>query len=116
VWGNLTHAPDDQPDDRDHTHGALVAFRNSFASALRDDFGYEEVSNMSASEASSWILERTPSTFQVSEFTVCKLSISNLPMQKMIATNFSFGIERDGSALERNDQDHTKWSNPLEVR
>jgi len=34
----------------------------------------------------------------------------------MIATNFSYGIERDEEALKRNDLDHTKWTNPLEIR
>jgi phospholipid:diacylglycerol acyltransferase len=34
----------------------------------------------------------------------------------MIATNFSFGIERDEAVLKANDADHTKWSNPLEVQ
>lgn len=34
----------------------------------------------------------------------------------MVATNYSYGIERDEDALVRNDQDHTKWSNPLEIR
>jgi hypothetical protein len=36
--------------------------------------------------------------------------------QKMLATNYSFGIERDEKALKRNDFDHTKWTNPLEHR
>ena len=36
--------------------------------------------------------------------------------QKMIATNFSFGIERDEKVLKSNNEDHTKWSNPLEVQ
>jgi hypothetical protein len=34
----------------------------------------------------------------------------------MIATNYSFGIEREEAQLKRNDVDHTKWTNPLEVR
>ena len=34
----------------------------------------------------------------------------------MIATNYSYGIERDEEALKRNDLDHTKWTNPLEIR
>lgn len=34
----------------------------------------------------------------------------------MVATNYSFGIERDEAALKRNNLDHTKWSNPLEVQ
>lgn len=37
-------------------------------------------------------------------------------VQKMIATNFSFGIERDEEVLKANNADHTKWSNPLEVQ
>jgi hypothetical protein len=38
------------------------------------------------------------------------------PHQKMVATNYSFGIERDEKKLKLNDGDHTKWTNPLEVR
>jgi len=34
----------------------------------------------------------------------------------MIATNYSYGIERDEEVLKRNDLDHTKWTNPLEIR
>jgi hypothetical protein len=36
--------------------------------------------------------------------------------QKMLATNFSYGIEKDEKKLEANDHDHTKWTNPLEIR
>ena len=38
------------------------------------------------------------------------------PWQTMLATNYSFGIERDEAVLARNDLDHRKWSNPLEIR
>jgi phospholipid:diacylglycerol acyltransferase len=34
----------------------------------------------------------------------------------MIATNYSFGIERDVDVLKKSDSDPTKWTNPLEVR
>jgi phospholipid:diacylglycerol acyltransferase len=34
----------------------------------------------------------------------------------MIASNYSYGIERDEDALKLNDLDHTKWTNPLEIR
>jgi phospholipid:diacylglycerol acyltransferase len=34
----------------------------------------------------------------------------------MIATNYSFGFERDEEVLKKNDLDHRKWTNPLEVR
>jgi len=59
----------------------------------------EPSKNMTADEASDWILEHTPSTFQ-----------------KMIATNYSFGIERDEHQLEKNNHDPTKWTNPLEIQ
>ena len=34
----------------------------------------------------------------------------------MIATNYSYGIEHNEEMLKRNDLDHSKWTNPLEIR
>lgn len=34
----------------------------------------------------------------------------------MLASNWSFGIERDANQIALNDDDPTKWSNPLEIR
>jgi len=34
----------------------------------------------------------------------------------MIATNYSFGIERNEKKLKENGNDPRKWSNPLEVQ
>ena len=34
----------------------------------------------------------------------------------MIASNYSFGIERDVEKLKANNLDFRKWSNPLEVQ
>ena len=34
----------------------------------------------------------------------------------MIATNYSYGIERDEEMLKKNNLDHRKWTNPLEVQ
>ncbi|TCD62272.1 hypothetical protein EIP91_007111 [Steccherinum ochraceum] len=92
VWGNTTSAPDDI-DDSDHSHGELIAFRQS---AVEHD---PEIMNMTSDSAGNWILERTPPSFQ-----------------KMIANNYSYGIERDEKKLKANDLDHRKWTNPLEVR
>ena len=68
IWGNSTHAPDDcHSDDADESddakvsqkqsHGELIAFRE-FDVAVED-------TNMTANEASAWILRRTPASFQV---------------------------------------------------
>lgn len=56
IWGNSTHAPDDI-DGADHSHGELIAFR----AKLNDT----AVQNMTADNAGTWILEHTPTTFQV---------------------------------------------------
>ncbi|TFK90637.1 phospholipid:diacylglycerol acyltransferase [Polyporus arcularius HHB13444] len=94
VWGNTTFAPDDMPNST-HTHGALIAFRQNSA-ALR---GESALFNMTSQTAGTWILERTPTTFQ-----------------KMMASNYSFGIERDVEKLKANNLDFRKWSNPLEIQ
>ncbi|KAK0454756.1 phospholipid:diacylglycerol acyltransferase [Armillaria borealis] len=94
IWGNARFAPDDQSESI-HTHGELIAFRESQMLSAEND----GVGNMTSEQAGTWILQHTPATFQ-----------------KMMATNYSVGIERDEATLKRNDGDHTKWSNPLEVR
>ncbi|KAK0195630.1 phospholipid:diacylglycerol acyltransferase [Armillaria mellea] len=94
IWGNARFAPDDQSGSI-HTHGELIAFRESQMLSVEND----GVGNMTSEQAGTWILQHTPATFQ-----------------KMMATNYSVGIERDEVTLKRNDDDHTKWSNPLEVR
>ncbi|KAF8895699.1 phospholipid/diacylglycerol acyltransferase [Gymnopilus junonius] len=92
IWGNATHAPDDDC-DATHSHGELIAFRET--AAFLDD---QSARNMTVAEASDWILKHTPASFQ-----------------KMLETNYSYGIERNEDQLRRNNADHRKWSNPLEV-
>jgi phospholipid:diacylglycerol acyltransferase len=58
VWGNTTWAADDPPNAW-QTHGQFVAFRPS--SGVHDP----GLRNLTADEASNFILEHTPSTFQV---------------------------------------------------
>ncbi|KAF9501792.1 phospholipid:diacylglycerol acyltransferase [Pleurotus eryngii] len=96
VWGNSTNAPDDLP-SATLSHGQVIAFRDSLK--LNTETVDHGVKNMTADEAGAWILEHTPSSFQ-----------------KMIGTNYSYGIERDAVLLDKNDLDHTKWANPLEAR
>lgn len=60
VWGNGVHAPDDDC-NATHSHGQLIAFRQSQVGSPTGDMPR----NMTADEASDWILEHTSSTFQV---------------------------------------------------
>jgi phospholipid:diacylglycerol acyltransferase len=136
VWGNATFAPDDEEVDH-HTHGELISFRLT-APIPRDDKDAETPpfmqgeaqtaatqvawrnlapvsKNLTADEAGEWILKHTPLTFRVG------IIFSSAPLilttsQKMIATNYSYGIEREEDVLRLNDLDHTKWTNPLEIR
>ncbi|EJF65205.1 phospholipid:diacylglycerol acyltransferase [Dichomitus squalens LYAD-421 SS1] len=94
VWGNVTFAPDDRA-NATHSHGPLIAFRAS-SPALDGD---SDLYNMTSGPAGTWILERTPTTFQ-----------------KMLASNYSFGLERDVEKLKANNLDFTKWTNPLEIQ
>jgi phospholipid:diacylglycerol acyltransferase len=116
VWGNVSWAPDDEPGSL-HTHGELIAFRRAVEAASVQDVtpSIEQAKNMTADDASTWILERTPATFQVhsSPFSVTLVLTKE---QKMIWTNYSFGIERDEEILKKNALDPTKWTNPLEVQ
>ena len=34
----------------------------------------------------------------------------------MIASNYSFGFERNEKQLKANNEDQTKWTNPLEIQ
>jgi phospholipid:diacylglycerol acyltransferase len=100
VWGDADWAPDDEPGSS-HTHGELIAFRQAAVplSVHNIASSVEPTKNMTADDASTWILQRTPSTFQ-----------------KMIWANYSFGIERDERVLKKNALDPRKWTNPLEVQ
>ncbi|KIJ51347.1 hypothetical protein M422DRAFT_244525 [Sphaerobolus stellatus SS14] len=92
IWGNSTWAPDD-PAETLHSYGEFVSFRDKHR--LHDP----QIGNLTVEEANSFILEHTPDTFQ-----------------RMMYTNYSFGIERNEEQLIKNNQDHTKWSNPLEIQ
>jgi hypothetical protein len=59
----------------------------------------EPLQNMTARDAGTWILTRTPTAFQ-----------------RMMEGNYSNGFERDTAQLIRNNADPTKWSNPLEIQ
>ena len=62
----MTFAPDDMANST-HSHGSLISFRSG-SPALQSD---SELSNMTSQDAGTWILERTPATFQVRSFAFC---------------------------------------------
>lgn len=86
----------DEPNAED-THGHVFSFKQPGVS--QDDLNAQTVqSNLTASEAQTWLMQHSPSTFQ-----------------RMLESNYSNGIERSEEQLKLNNQDPTKWANPLEV-
>lgn len=67
IWGTPHGAPDDGHNCT-HTHGSLIAFRvpPPPPGAASTTAGVEaDAANMTADAASEWILQHTPSSFQV---------------------------------------------------
>lgn len=71
IWGNHTHAADD-PGNCTLSHGSFLSFRpsellgaNANEKTNADVAMPSETKNMTADEAGTWILEHTPTTFQV---------------------------------------------------
>ncbi|CAH7668547.1 Lecithin:cholesterol acyltransferase-domain-containing protein [Phakopsora pachyrhizi] len=87
IWGNSEGAPDD-PVNATLTTGNVYNFRESEAS-----------SNLSMSKAYEFLLKHSPQSFQ-----------------KMLQSNYSFGIESNVKKIKANNQDFRKWTNPLEVQ
>jgi hypothetical protein len=80
--------------------GRFLSFRHASAPTTEGDIKPKHISpNLTMSDSNAYVLEHTPPTFQ-----------------RMFGTNYSAGMETDVSILKRNGQDHTKWTNPLEVR
>jgi phospholipid:diacylglycerol acyltransferase len=126
VWGDERGAPDDPP-AASHSHGHFVAFRaapNTTAAPSNTSAPVPDgllarasawaglgpapapagddgagAANMTAGAAGAWILARTPPAFR-----------------RMMAANYSTGLERSEAQLKRNDADPRAWTNPLEVQ
>lgn len=101
VWGNETWAPDDL-EGAQSTHGNIYEYaapQNVSENANVSEKSQSVKSRkFTASQAIPWLLQNTPSDFQ-----------------KMIAQNYSNGLERNTKQIRRNNDDQTKWTNPLEV-
>nr|XP_019011204.1 phospholipid:diacylglycerol acyltransferase [Kwoniella pini CBS 10737]OCF49985.1 phospholipid:diacylglycerol acyltransferase [Kwoniella pini CBS 10737] len=99
MWGNHSAAPDD-PENATDTHGRFFSFRHPGTSEKEETLTKWTVSpNLTLNEAGPYVLTHTPPNFQ-----------------RMMESNYSVGFEGNVEQLKKNDRDHTKWSNPLEVR
>lgn len=74
--------------------------------------------NLTLNDATSFLLEKVPPSYQqmlASNFSVRPPSLTKRA-QKADPGLRQFGFERDEAQLIRNNDDHSKWSNPLEVQ
>ncbi|KAM0755788.1 LACT-domain-containing protein [Meredithblackwellia eburnea MCA 4105] len=98
VWGDDDAAPDDFP-NATLSGGNIYYFRPEVYGNTSEISEQTVHPNLTLNDATTYILENVPASYQ-----------------RMISANFSFGFERDPEQLKRNDQDHRKWTNPLEIR
>ncbi|EIW70499.1 hypothetical protein TREMEDRAFT_68093 [Tremella mesenterica DSM 1558] len=99
IWGTNESAPDD-PENATDTHGRFLSFRHPEVPPDEHHLDRGTVwPNLTIEEASAYVLMHTPATFQ-----------------RMMESNYSYGFETNEARLKANDEDHRKWSNPLEVR
>ena len=93
VWGDEHGAPDDLA-NATKTHGIMMEYaeRHSHGNETRPS------RKLSVDEVYPWLRMHSDKHFQ-----------------KMLHSNYSFGIERDPAQIQANNADPTKWTNPLEV-
>lgn len=111
VWGNLTNSPDDPSNTlqtdvsdenikgpKDETFGKFLRYR-SRNGKINPETGIDLMSrDFTMMESIDKLLDVSPDWFL-----------------KRIEDNYSFGLAETKEELAKNNHDHLKWSNPLEV-
>jgi len=90
VWGNATWAPDDPP-QHNVSYGSFLNFKNRN--------GTEGYRNLTIEESMDYLLETAEPWFR-----------------DMIKGSYSHGVAHTAKEVEKNEDDQTKWINPLETR
>ncbi|BGP12575.1 hypothetical protein JCM10213_004838 [Rhodosporidiobolus nylandii] len=98
VWGTEDGAPDDM-EGSTLTGGKIYYFRDEEHRNTSEVTEEAIHPNLTLNDATSFMLEKV-----------------GTPYAQMLQSNFSFGFERNEEQLRKNNDDHTKWSNPLEVQ
>lgn len=108
IWGNLTSSPDDPGNTlstsgvdaemsgpKNDTVGKFVRYRGE---AVDTENGLDPETDYTVVETIDRLLKVSPEWFS-----------------KRVRDNYSFGLAKTAEELRKNELDHTKWSNPLEV-
>jgi phospholipid:diacylglycerol acyltransferase len=103
VWGNLSWAPDDSV-NRESTgisYGAMITFA-------------QEAKNLSSSSDFSEYNSINTSNFTSRSSIELLYQSTSQEFNDQLRLNYSYGINTSKKQLQKNDDDHTKWANPLE--
>ncbi|KAI8638539.1 Lecithin:cholesterol acyltransferase-domain-containing protein [Parasitella parasitica] len=105
IWGNSESAPDDQEEEKYETFGNMISF-------VPHPEGINENSTETPSSAQDPLIRNytIDGSFQL------LLKNADANFAKQLHANYSFGVTADPKQLDKNENDPTKWSNPLESR
>lgn len=111
IWGNLTYAPDDPPNElskqnedvdlprkKNESLGTFVRYRAKNLQPNTDGLMTQAMQNLTITSSIDYILSNSPKWFT-----------------ERVKEHYSFGIAKTKKELQANDKLHSKWSNPLEV-
>jgi phospholipid:diacylglycerol acyltransferase len=106
IWGQADSAPDDQDDEKYQSFGNFISF-------VPRPESMNENSTEKPSNAEHDYLSRN---YTVTESIDLLLKKADTNFAHQLNNNFSLGVSTNINQLKANDNDPTKWSNPLEVR
>ncbi|KAI8875464.1 hypothetical protein K501DRAFT_280347, partial [Backusella circina FSU 941] len=105
VWGTKDNAPDDEKEEEYHSFGNMLSF-------VPHPEGMDQDSNETPSNSEDPLIRN----YTVTESLDLMLKNADFKYNSHLAANYSFGVTTSKRQLEKNDNDPTKWSNPLESR
>lgn len=106
IWGNPVNAPDDQQDEKYESFGNMISF-------VPHPEGINENSTETPTDSSTDHLIRN---YTVSGTIDLLLNNADDQFVNHLHSNYSYGVTTNLKQLKANDDDPTKWSNPLESR
>lgn len=105
VWGSKDAAPDDEENEKFSSFGNMISF-----------VPHPEGINENSTETPSGPQDPLIRNYTVSNSIDLLLNSADETFNRHLHANYSYGITSDKKQLKKNDDDPTKWSNPLESR
>ncbi|KAI9330807.1 Lecithin:cholesterol acyltransferase-domain-containing protein [Pilaira anomala] len=105
VWGNENLAPDDEENEKFSSFGNLISF-----------VPRPEGINENSTDTPSGPQDPLIRNYTVTESIDLLLKNSDPNFNRHLHDSYSFGVTTNKNQLKANDEDPTKWGNPLESR